>query len=251
MPDLRKNQIFLGNALEILPIIPDKSIDLMITDPPFYIMTKKNIKFKHRTDIVQTAHFDQFDSYDNFLQFTESWLKIIVKKMKDDASAYIFFGAQYITDLIRICEKLNMRYKGIIVWHKTNPAPKIRKSGYLSSTELILFMVKGKPVFNFLGQKKMHNLIETPICQRPERLVNPKPNSKRKYKTLHPTQKPESLIEHLILVSSNPNQLVCDPFAGTGTINKVCQKLNRYCIGIEINPDYYQAAIERLNHLNK
>ncbi|WP_457559079.1 DNA-methyltransferase [Candidatus Harpocratesius sp.] len=244
--NLQKNQILLGNALEIIPKFPNKSIDLVVTDPPFYIMTKSNIKFKHRADIIQNAHFDHFQTYDEFLEFTDSWIKSLEPKLKDNASMYIFFGAQYISDLIRITEKYGFRYKGILVWHKTNPAPKIRKSGYLSSTELILFIVKGNPTFNFLGQKKMHNLIETPICQRPERLLNCEPNSKGKFKTLHPTQKPEKLIKKLIIVSSNPNQIVCDPFAGTGTVNIVCKKLERYCIGIEINKKFYQAAFNRL-----
>ncbi|MHA1647110.1 MAG: DNA-methyltransferase [Promethearchaeota archaeon] len=242
----KRNQILQGDCFEILADIPDQTFDLVITDPPFYILNKPNIKFKHRTDIVQNTKFDQFGSYQEFLTFTERWVGLVERKMKLNSSIYIFFGAQNISDLLRICEKLGMTYKGIIIWHKTNPAPKIRKNGYLSSTELILFMTKGKPDFNFLGQKAMHNFIETPICMRPERLKEKKPNKKGKFPTLHPTQKPLALIEKLIQVSSNPEQIILDPFVGTGTTNVACAKLDRYCIGIERDVKYVKYALERL-----
>lgn len=244
--DLKSNQIILGDMFSLCNDFPDNSVDLVITDPPFYIMNKKNLKFKNRTDIIQNANFDSFNSYSDFLDFTQKWMALVYTKMKENSSAYIFFGAQYISDLLRICENLNMQYKGILVWHKTNPVPKIRKSGFLSSTELLLFMVKGKPTFNFLGQNKMHNFIETPIVQRPERLVDYSIQKRGKHPTLHPTQKPLKLLEHLITISSNENDVVFDPFAGTGTINVACKKLLRNCVSFEINPKYFEAAQKRL-----
>lgn len=243
------NKLILGNCLEILPQFPDKLFDLVITDPPFNVMNKEDIKFKNRADIKQEADFDQFYSYEDYIKFTKKWIDLIETKMKVDSSLYVFFAVQYITDLMDICLERGMKYKGVLIWHKSNPAPKIRKSGYLSSTEAILFMVKGKPTFNFLGQNKMHNLIETPICMGHERLKDKsRKNKKGKFTTLHPTQKPEALYEHLITVSSNINDLVCDPFAGTGTANVVCQNLERYCIGIEKNEKYINNAKERLKN---
>lgn len=246
--DLSKiNKLIVGNFLELHKYIPEKSIDLVVTDPPFYIMNKKNIKFKHRADIIQSAEFDGFESFDDFIEFTQSWVKITQSKLKPNGSMYIFFGAQFISDLYRICLNLGFKYKGIIVWHKTNPAPKIRKNGFLSSTELILFVQQGNPTFNFLGQNLMHNMIETPICMQPERLKDQSIlNSRGKHPTLHPTQKPEKVIKKLIEISSNPGDLVLDPFTGTGTTNVVCKKLSRRCIGFEINEKYISAARNRL-----
>ena len=209
-------------------------------------MNKKNIKFKHRADIIQSAAFDGFSSYGEFLDFTKQWVSLVQENLKKDSSLYIFFGAQYISDLYHICMDLGFTYKGIIVWHKTNPAPKIRKSGYLSSTELILFLQQGDPTFNFLGQNEMHNFIETPLCMGNERLRAKKKNRKGKYPTLHPTQKPEKVVSKFIQVSSSPSDWVLDPFVGTGTINKVCQDLDRNCLGIDSNPDYVNAARDRL-----
>lgn len=246
------NEIFNGSCLEVLQEVSDEFIDLVITDPPFNVMNKADLKFKHRTDIKQDAAFDQFDSYDHYLAFTREWVSSVVQKMKSDASLYVFFAAQYMTDLMNICLDQGLKYKGILIWHKTNPAPKIRKSGYLSSTESILFMVKGKPTFNFLGQNKMHNFIETPICMGNERMKHDsKLNKTGNPATLHPTQKPLELYEHLITVSSNVNDLVCDPFAGTGTANVACRRLNRYCIGIEVNEEYANHAKRRLSRAKK
>ena len=242
------NKIIQGDCLTFLTELPNEIIDLVITDPPFNVMNKEDLKFTHRTDIKQGVEFDQFSSYEDYLKFTETWIEIIVDKMKPNSSIYIFFAIQYITDLMNICLKKGLKYKGVLIWHKTNPAPKIRKSGYVSSTESILFMVKGKPIFNFLGQNKMHNLLETPICMGSERLKNMTKKTKNgNYATLHPTQKPLELYKHLISVSSNINDLVCDPFVGTGTANVACRLLNRYCIGIELDENYAQNAIKRLN----
>jgi site-specific DNA-methyltransferase (adenine-specific)/modification methylase len=254
--NLEINRIIRGNCLEILPQIPDKSVDLVITDPPFNVMNKTDLKFKHRADITQQVSFDEFESYQTYLSFTEKWVRTVAAKMKQDSSLYVFFAVQFITDLMRICLSFDMKYKGVLVWHKSNPAPKIRKSGYVSSTEAILFMVKGKPPFHFLGQNKMHNFITTPICMGEERLrlelsdQNAESGGKIT-QTLHPTQKPMALYEHFISVSSNEGDLVCDPFAGTGTANAACRKLKRYCIGIEKNEEYIGFAQKRLSRIKE
>jgi site-specific DNA-methyltransferase (adenine-specific)/modification methylase len=248
--DLAQNQLLLGDMFTILEQVPDGSFDLVVTDPPFFVMNKKNLKFKNRTDIIQSAAFDtDFQTYEEFLAFTKKWMTLTVQKMKENASIYVFFGAQYISDLLRIGLDLELTYKGILVWHKTNPAPKIRKSGYLSSTELILFLTRGKPTFNFLGQKKMHNFFETSIVMSPERLKDTTILRKGRHPTLHPTQKPLKVIKHLITVSSNISDSVLDPFAGTGTTNAACKELDRFCLGIECNAKYVDAAQERVDQV--
>ncbi|MFO8019962.1 MAG: DNA methyltransferase [Promethearchaeia archaeon] len=252
--DLDVNTIIHGDCLDIIPKLPEHSIDLIITDPPFNVMNKTDLKFKHRADITQKVSFDQFESYPAYLEFTEKWIKEISVKMKQDSSIYVFFAVQFITDLMKICLSYDMKYKGVLIWHKSNPAPKIRKSGYLSSTEAILFMVRGNPPFHFLGQNKMHNLITTPICMGEERLRQEiseyaSDSNEKEVHTLHPTQKPMALYEHLLKVSSNQGDLVLDPFAGTGTANAACRKLNRFCIAIEKNEKYVQSAKKRLTRI--
>jgi site-specific DNA-methyltransferase (adenine-specific)/modification methylase len=132
-----------------------------------------------------------------------------------------------------------MHHHATIIWHKTNPPPKIRKTGFLSSCEAILWSVKGFDedkipyVFNFKTQKEMHNFIETPICMGNER-------------TKHPTQKPEKVIKHLLEIFSNPKDIILDSFAGSGTTTKVAFDLGRSSISIENNEQYFQIMKERL-----
>lgn len=240
------NRIFQGDCREILKKLPDNFFDLLVTDPPYFIMNKQDLPMKTRAPIVQNASFDHFDSYESFIEFTRSWIKSLVPKMKEDATMYIFFAGQYITDLLRICEEFGFEYVTMMVWYKTNPVPKIRKTKYLSATEFLLHVSRGKPTFNFLGQRKMHNVLRASICCGKERL-----QKDGQLNSLHPAQKPESIIEKLIKVSSNKDQWVCDPFAGTGTVNAVCKKMRRQCIGIEKDKEYFERATKRLLETRK
>lgn len=241
------NDIIYGDCLKVLKDIPRNKFDLVLTDPPFNVFNKPNLKIKNRKDIIQNDEFDIFKSYEEYLDFTEKWVNLVIPKMKDDSSFYSFFAIQYITDLMNICLKNGLEYRGIFIWHKSNPTPKYRKRGYVSSTEAILFMTKGNHVFNFKNQNEMHNFFESSICMGKERILDKnKLNKKGNPTTAHSTQKPLKLIKHLIEVSSNINDWVLDPFAGVGTTNKACQLLNRNCIGVEINKIYVKLAKKRL-----
>jgi site-specific DNA-methyltransferase (adenine-specific)/modification methylase len=94
-----------------------------------------------------------------------------------------------------------------MVWHKTNPAPKFRRAGFLNSCELIVCMWNKGHTWNFTKQNEMHNFIESPICMGNERLKDPK----------HPTQKPVSVLKKLINIASNEGDMILDPFAGVGS----------------------------------
>jgi len=125
------------------------------------------------------------------------------------------------------------------VWHKTNPAPKIFKNGFLNSCEMIACMWNKGHKWNFSNQKEMHNFFESPICMRPERLSDPK----------HPAQKPVKLLEHIIKIASNERDVVLVPFMGVGSTGVAALKNNRRFIGIEIEKEYFYAADKRIKDL--
>ena len=122
------------------------------------------------------------------------------------------------------------------VWHKTNPAPKIYKNGFLNSCELIVCMWDRGHRWNFSNQREMHNFFECPICMAPERLKQPK----------HPAQKPLRLLEHLIGIASDGGALVFDPFMGVGSTGAAALRLGRRFLGVETDGEYFRAAAERL-----
>ena len=240
---IEKNKIILGNCINVLRKIDDK-VDLIVTDPPQYKLINPNIKFKTRTDFVRNVNFDLFDSYNDFYNFTNSWIKLCSKLMKKDSTMYISYAEAYSNDLINICKKYGLKYFDTFYWHKTNPMPQVRKRNFLSSVETTLIFTKGNYTFNFLKQNEMHDFMELPLCMGKERLKN------KERRTLHPTQKPLKLIKHFVKISSNVNDNVLDPFSGTGTTNVACKLLNRNGLGIEINEEYHFASVERLNKIN-
>lgn len=235
------NIIIHADCTNVIPYLPENSIDLLFTDPPQYRMLNNDILFTTRKNIIRKVEFDQFIDYDDFLRFTEEWIGLISTKLKENSSICIWFAENYILDLRFMCARWGLKHKDTLYWHKTNPAPKVRKTGFISSVETLVYFTKGKPTFNFLSQNEMHDFIETPICMGNERIKDKERN------TLHPTQKPLKAILRFIEITSNRNDLVVDPFAGVATTNIACETLGRRCISIEKEKKYYLAGRKRLN----
>ena len=134
---------------------------------------------------------------------------------------------------------MGFKHHATIIWHKTNPAPQIRKNGFLSSCEAILWATNGfdnqkiSYTFNFSKQNEMHNFIQTPICMGRER-------------TAHPTQKPKKVIAHLMKIFTNEKDLILDCFAGSGTLAEVADEMNRSSISIENDQNYFDIMKLRL-----
>ena len=123
-----------------------------------------------------------------------------------------------------------------MVWHKTNPAPKIYKAGFLNSCELVVCMWDKGHTWNFISQKEMHNFVESPICMGAERVKHP----------FHPTQKTIKVLRHIIRIATNPNDIVFDPFMGVGSTGVATLQMDRKFIGFEIDEKYFKAAEKRL-----
>lgn len=240
----RGNRFIHGNSLKILQKLPNNFVDVIITDPPYNVMKKRNLTFKNRGDIIQDAAFDHFQTKKIYLEFLESWISLAFHKLKENGSVYIFIADEFLSDLIEICVKSGFKRKSTIVWHKTNPAPQITKSGYISSTELLFHCTKGEPFFNFISEdERMHNFIETPICMGKERLKD------EKGKTVHPTQKPISVIRWILDRSAEQGYVVLDLFAGVATTNDACARFGCHCIGIELNQRYWFYGNERMKKI--
>jgi len=228
-----------GDCREILPQLPDKSVDLVLTDPPYFnqpsvpINTRPN---KTKLDL-RAGEWDNFLSDEDYLGFIYDAIDKFMRCLKDNASIYLFTNDRYLSYIRHYLKRIGLQYASTICWHKTNPAPRfIRKAMFISSVEFICFAYKGKPIFNFQDFSQMHNFIETRLVQGKERLP-------------HTTQKPVSLISHLILVSSDNDSLILDPFLGSGTTAYCAKKLNRKCIGIEIEERYAEIAAKRCSQM--
>lgn len=233
---MEMNQIYALSCLEGLKKLPDHSIDLIFTDPPYYQYRAQNIKgLKNHKDVVTEFEFDDFKSEEEYLQFLEEVLKEFYRVSKPGASGYLWCGDDFVSFLNRMVERAGFQFRKVIHWHKTNPFPAVHpRKMFANSMELIVHFSKGTPkTWNYKSTNEMHNFIEAPICMGKER-------------TIHRTQKPLKVCIPYIEISSNEGDLVLDPFMGSGTTAVACKMLKRNFIGFEINPLYCEIANQRL-----
>ncbi|MDW2907996.1 site-specific DNA-methyltransferase [Mesomycoplasma ovipneumoniae] len=231
-------KIICGNAIEELKKIESKSINLIVTDPPYNL----NKDYGNNKDNLE---------FEEYLEFSRQWLTEAKRVLKDDGTIYIFMGMRYISYIYCILEKeLNMHFNSWITWFYTQGIGKTK--GFSPRHDDILMFTKHKSKFTF-------NLDDIRVPQKFYRSINNMTGSNpgnvwqfshmhycNKNRKKHPTQKPEALYERMILASSNENDIVLDPFVGSGTMLRVCQQTNRRGIGIEINEEYVRMCKERL-----
>jgi site-specific DNA-methyltransferase (adenine-specific)/modification methylase len=225
-------EMHLGDSRQKLQLIPDHSIDLICTDPPYNLgkYSTGNIQLDWRADFN-----NDLAEWDNEELSPEEWRDEFLRVLKPTGNIFIFTSYNLLGKWHEVFDPVFDTFQ-FMVWHKTNPAPKFRKAGFLNSCELIICLWNKGHTWNFGKQSEMHNFIETPICMGNERLKNPK----------HPTQKPLKVMRRLIELASNPGDLVLDPFAGVASTGVACLQLERTFIGIELDEIYYKASVDRL-----
>lgn len=230
-------ELYCGDCMDIMPTLPPASVDLVLTDPPYNLQWKEEIKLLGRSGIFhnkeQIAEWDSISIPNLCARIYPHFNKLL----KENGSVISFCRSEYLTELVRAGEKEDLEAKATIVWHKTNPVTQIRKKNYLSSIETAIWQARRMDkcvfTFNFGRQTEMHNFIEGPICMGYER-------------TEHPTQKPLYVIEKLLMVHSNEGDLILDPFMGSGTTGVACVRNGRKFIGIELNEKYFDIACRRI-----
>jgi len=230
--ELKKPKLILGDSRKKIKEIPDHSIDLILTDPPYNLgkYSTGNIKMSWRKDFNNdVAEWDHFDFK------PEEWLEEFKRVLKPKGNIFAFTSYNLLGKWHEVFDPQFDTFQ-MVVWHKTNPPPKIRRAGFLNSCELIICVWNKGHTWNFTKQNEMHNFIEAPICMGRERIRKP----------FHPTQKPVKVLKKIIKIASNPGDVVFDPFMGLGSTGAAALGLDRQFIGIEINPEYFEAAEKRL-----
>jgi site-specific DNA-methyltransferase (adenine-specific)/modification methylase len=230
-----KVTLWQGDYFELIREIPDKSIDLILTDPPYNLSkySTGNMKFTWRKDINNDlANWDRTEF--NPAEVLDDFIRIL----KPAGNIFAFCSYNLIGKWHQAFDPCFDTFQ-YLVWHKTNPVPKVRRAGFLNSCELIVCMWNKGHTWNFTRQNEMHNFIESPICMGKERLKNPS----------HPTQKPLKVLKHIIKIASNPDDVVFDPFMGVGSTGVAAVELGRRFWGMEIDKAYFQASKARLREL--
>jgi DNA modification methylase len=229
--------IITGDALHELPKIETSSVDLVVADPPYNL----GKDYGNNHDIK---------GFDEYLDFSRTWLTEAHRILKPTGTLYVFMGFRFISYLYDILDReLQMFFNSWIVWHYTQGMGKTK--GFSPRHDDILMFTKTK--------KPKFNLDDVRVPQKYYRERNnmrgANPGDVWEFSHVHycngnrqnhPTQKPEGLLERMVLASSSEGDLVVDPFSGSGTALRVCQQLNRRAIGIEINPNYVTMTRDRL-----
>jgi len=221
--------LMLGDCLERMKEIPDGSVDMILTDPPYNIAQKNNFKSMGRAGI----DFGEWDK--GFDQKT--WLLSLSRIASKDCTLIIFNTFQNLTDTQRILDNEGFVYKDFLVMEKSNPMPRNRDRRYINACEYALVMVKKKSkwVFNRISDKYDSNVMKTFVVSGKE-------------KTKHTTQKPINIITNLVARHSNEGGTILDPFMGSGTTGVAAKNLKRNFIGIEMDENYFNIAQERINN---
>ncbi len=228
-------RIAQGDSHELIRELPDHSIDFILTDPPYNLA-------QHSTGNIplpgRTAMNNDLAPWDLIEFKPEEWINDFLRILKPKGNLFIFTSYNQIGKWYNLLDH-KFDATNFMVWHKTNPAPKVFKAGFLNSCELIYTCWNKGHTWNFISQAEMHNFVESSICMRPERLQDPK----------HPAQKPVAVLKKLITIASNENDVIFDPFMGVGSTGVAALELGRRFIGFEIAPEYYQAAEKRIKNV--
>jgi modification methylase len=247
---LARNQLLVGDCLTELRRIPDRSVDLVFADPPYNLQLSTELLRPNNTRVDGVDdEWDKFSSFEEYDRFTRAWLAECRRVLKPDGALWLIGSYHNVFRLGAALQDQGYWILNDVVWRKVNPMPNFRGRRFTNAHETLIWAArdqKSRYTFNYESLKASNDDLQMrsdwlfPICSGPERL---KDDGGRK---AHPTQKPEALLHRILLGTTNPGDVVLDPFFGTGTTGAVAEKLGRRWIGIERDPDYAKAAEERI-----
>ena len=218
----KRIEAICGDAIAELQKMENESVNLIVTDPPYNL----NKDYGTSQDKLK---------FEDYLEFSRLWLKEAKRVLKPDGTIYIFMGMKYISYIYIILEQeLGMTFNSWITWYYTQGIGKTK--GFSPRHDDILMFTKNAKKFVF----------DLDAIRVPQKYYRSHMHYCNKNRKKHPTQKPEGLYERMILASSKENDVVVDPFVGSGTCLRVCQQTNRRGVGIDINPEYIEMTEERL-----
>ena len=210
----------------------DMKVNLIIADPP-YVISKKS-QFHTMKDRKNPRNGTDFGEWDKDFN-NRPWIKKSYELLSSGGSLLVFNDFKKATEIIEYAQKIGFVYKDTLIWKKTNPMPRNRDRRYVPDVEMIIWLVKpGKWTFNRQNAK-----YESSIMQFAS-------ESGGAFKRYHPTQKPIKLIEYLIKLHSNENDLILDPFMGSGTTALSAIKTKRNYIGFELDKKYFEVCEKRI-----
>ena len=245
------SRIIVGDCVAEMSKLPAGSVDLVFADPPYNLQLKGDLKRPDESHVdAVNDDWDKFSSFSAYDDFTRAWLLACRRVMKPSATIWVIGSYHNIFRVGAIMQDLGFWLLNDVVWRKSNPMPNFRGRRFTNAHETLIWAArdaaKRNYTFNYEALKAGNDDIQMrsdwlfPLCTGEERLKG------GDGKKLHPRQKPEALLSRIMLAASRPDDLVLDPFSGTGTTGAVARRLRRRFIGIEREAEYAAAAEARI-----
>ena len=247
--DLPLDQILRGDCIHHMRMLPSNSIDCIFADPPYNLQLRGELR-RPDDSLVDGVDedWDRFEDFAAYDRFTRDWLTEAHRLLRKDATLWVIGSYHNIFRIGAILQELGFWILNDVVWRKSNPMPNFRGRRFTNAHETLIWAARGRTSryrFNYQAMKSLNDDLQMrsdwllPLCTGPERLRNAHGLK------LHPTQKPEALLHRVLLASTDVDDVVLDPFLGTGTTAVVAKRLHRRWIGIERHPAYVEAALLR------
>ncbi len=246
------NKIYAGDCIELMKEISDNSVDLIFADPPYNLQLNNELYRPNQTKVdAVNDEWDKFSSFEEYDEFSRNWLSECKRILKDTGSIWVIGTYHNIFRLGTIMQNLGFWILNDIIWIKTNPMPNFKGTRFNNAHETLIWATKSsnsKYTFHYHSLKIFNDDLQMrsdwiiPICQGGERV---KLNGKK----AHSTQKPEELLYRIIISTTNPGDIVFDPFSGSGTTAAVAKKLGRKYLAFEKDKTYVKISLERLKKI--
>jgi len=235
--DKKRVQLKKGECVGILKKMPDKSVDMIFADPPYNLSGKNHITCKNGRKV--NCNKGIWDMIEDIDKFNYDWIKECMRVLKEDGTIWISGTLHNHPSVGFLLKKMGYWIINDIIWFKPNGPPQLQPNRLAPSTELIWLASKNKKYY--FDYKKAKELNEG------KQMRNLWIITAKRHITTHPTEKPEELLERVILLGSKEGEIILDPFMGSGTTGAVAKRLNRNFIGIEIDDEYFEIAKNRIN----
>jgi modification methylase len=247
----QQHRILVGDCIAEMAKLPAASVDLVFADPPYNLQLASDLKRPDDSHVdAVTDDWDKFASFKAYDDFTLAWLKACRRVLKPAGTIWVIGSYHNIFRVGALMQDLGFWILNDVIWRKTNPMPNFRGRRFTNAHETLIWASREAATksytFNYEVLKAGNEDIQVrsdwtiPLCTGEERIKG------ADGKKLHPTQKPEALLARVILSSSRVDDLVLDPFAGTGTTGAVAKHLGRRFVGIERDAKYAKASQTRI-----
>jgi len=244
------NRILLGDCIALMHSLPEASVDLVFADPPYNLQLAGELQRPDHSRVAGVEEgWDKFSSFSAYDQFSKAWMQAARRLLKPDGALWVIGSYHNSFRVGSMLQDLGYWVLNDIVWRKANPMPNFKGKRFTNAHETLIWAgrdEKSRPTFNYEAMKAFNDDVQMrsdwfiPICSGGERLKDGAGDK------VHPTQKPEALLQRVLLATTRPGDVVLDPFFGSGTTGAVAKQLGRHFIGLEQDATYAAAAKRRI-----